>query len=164
MKRKKKLPVAVLSLCLYLKSCVYLQVTGVGSGSLSLARDERWWEDDGDSRPAVRSLSPSHLHIASFFLSIFFSFSASFPVSSSPLYFYFWVPFHFNRFFFFFVIYNERLLTGVQVPNQHNLSLLSIRPVFHFVFTWVNGLASETESFGRTVRIFKWFILYVAVF
>ena len=74
-------------------------------------------------------------------------------------------PFILNGFFFFFfVIYNERLLTGVQVPNQHNLSLLSIRPVFHFVFTWVNGLASETESFRRTVRIFKWFILYVSVF
>ena len=82
-------------------------------------------------------------------------------------------------FFFFFVIYNERLLTGVQVPNQHDLSLLSIRPVFYFVdkrliffmrarvsfcFPWVNELASETESFRRTVRIFKWFILYVSVF
>ena len=27
---------------------------------------------------------------------------------------------------FFLVIYNERLLTGVQVPNQHNLSLFNL--------------------------------------
>ena len=60
------------SLCPYLKSCVHLQVTGADSSSLSPGRDERWSEDDGDSRPAIRTLSPSHLCIASFFLLLCF--------------------------------------------------------------------------------------------
>ena len=66
-----------LSLCPYIKSCVHLQVTSAGSSSLSPARDERWWENDGDSQPAVRTLLPSHLRIASFFFLLFFSPSLS---------------------------------------------------------------------------------------
>ena len=54
--------------------------------------------------PAVRTLSPSHLRIATFFLFFFFLLLCFFPISliailslSSPLYFYFLVSFNFNR-------------------------------------------------------------------
>ena len=99
------------SLSPYLNSCMHLQVTGVGCGGLSLARD-------GDGRPYELCL----LCIVSFF---FFSPSLSLYCQ----FFFFLVAslffFYFNKFLF---IYTQRLSLsdGVKVVEQYNLSFFNL--------------------------------------